>query len=320
MSDRPERSEDDIQVLEGADNDGEAAGQPTAETAEEPAEQAEVEADSPEGDADQPSGPDERPWLPSPPQVFQYRDAEAIAEAAAKRFLDSAKRAVAKSDRFLVVLAGGSTPRALYRRLTEPPYRDKVPWKQTYFAFGDERCVPPDHEESNYRMARETLFEPLEIPDYRVLRMKGEQKPVEAARRYEVRLGDLFLNRSSRRFDLVLLGIGTDGHTASLFPGTAALEERERWVVANQVPRLGVWRITLTFKALNAARRVLFLATGEEKAKVIAEAFGGLEHPAPHPCELVTPFHARREVLVDRVAASLLPRDGSVDEDGPAEE
>ena len=189
-----------------------------------------------------------------------------------------------------------------------------MPWQKTYFAFGDERCVPPDHEESNYRMARESLLDPLEIPGHRVLRMKGEQVPSEAAQRYEVRLGDLFLNRASRRFDLVLLGIGADGHTASLFPGTAALEEQERWVVANEIPRLGTWRLTLTFKALNAARRVIFLAAGEEKATVIAEAFGGLEHPAPHPCELVTPFHARREVLVDRAAASKMPRDEGSEE------
>jgi 6-phosphogluconolactonase len=250
-----------------------------------------------------------RPWVPSPPQLFRYREPKALAEAAAKRFLDSAKRAVAKADRFIVVLAGGSTPRRLYRRLTGPPYRDEVPWSKTFFVFGDERCVPPDDEASNYRMVRETLFAPLEIPAVRVLRMKGEQLPVEAARRYEVRLGDLFLNRPKRRFDLVLLGIGADGHTASLFPGTAALEERERWVVANEVPRLGGSRLTLTLPALNTARRVIFLATGEEKARVIAEAFGGVEHEAPHPCERVAPAWGRREVLVDHAAASLMPRD-----------
>lgn len=279
-------------------------------------EQPRGEGDAAVQEADQPPGPEERPWLPSPPQVFQYKDAEAIAEAAAKRFLDSARRAVEKTERFLVVLAGGSTPRGLYSRLTESPYREDVPWNRTYFAFGDERCVPPDHEESNYRMARETLLAPLEIPDHRVLRMKGEQVPAEAAQRYEVRLGDLFLNRPNRRFDLVLLGIGADGHTASLFPGTAALDEEERWVVAHEVPQLGAWRLTLTFKALNSARRVIFLATGEEKARIIAEAFGGLDHAAPHPCERVAPFHARREVLIDRAAAAMLPRDGASADDG----
>jgi 6-phosphogluconolactonase len=250
---------------------------------------------------------DARPWAPSPPQVHRYRDTAAVADAAAKRFLDSAQRAVDKTGRFIVVLAGGSTPRATYAALTQPPYSEKVPWDQTYFVFSDERCVPPDDEASNYHMARETLFEPLEIPAHHVLRMKGEQVPAEAARRYEVRLGDLFLNQPRRRFDLTLLGIGADGHTASLFPGTAALDEQERWVAANQVPQLDAWRLTLTFKALNSSRRVIFLATGEGKASVIAEAFGGVEHPEAYPCERVAPHHARREVLVDRAAASRIP-------------
>jgi len=259
-------------------------------------------------------------WTPSPAKVYRYQDPEALAEAAARRFLDSAKRSVEKTDRFIVVLAGGSTPRALYRRLTESPYRERVPWKKTYFVFGDERCVPPDHETSNYRMVQETLFEPLEISPFRVLRMKGEQDAATAARRYAVRLGDLFLNVPKRRFDLVLLGIGADGHTASLFPGTAALEEEEQWVAANEVPHLGAWRLTLTLPALNSARRVLFLATGEAKAQVVAEAFGGVEHQPPHPCERVAPLFARREVLVDLAAASCIPSDGGspaavVDED-----
>ena len=252
---------------------------------------------------------EEAHWEPSPAQVHRYKNAEALAKAAAKRFIDSAKRAVDKNDRFTVVLAGGSTPRRLYSMLTEPPYRDSVPWKQTFFAFGDERCVPPDDAASNYRMAKECLFDPLEIPDQRVLRMKGERPPEKAAELYEVRLGDLFLGRSKRRFDLVLLGIGADGHTASLFPGTAALEEQERWVAANHVAKLDAWRLTLTLKALNSARRVIFLATGEEKARVIAEAFGGVDHEPPHPCERIAPFHARREVLLDHDAASLIPHD-----------
>jgi 6-phosphogluconolactonase len=249
------------------------------------------------------------PWLPSPPQLFRYSSPEAVAAAAARRFLDSAKRAVEKTERFMVVLAGGSTPRLLYSMLTERPYRESVPWERTFFVFGDERCVPPDDEASNYRMARETLFDPLEIPDIQVLRMKGEQVPTEAAQRYELRLSDLFLLRPRRRFDLVLLGIGTDGHTASLFPGTEALNEQERWVVANHVPQLDAWRLTLTFKALNSTRRVIFMATGEKKAHVVAEAFGGVEHPEPYPCERIAPVNARREVLLDRAAASRLPHE-----------
>jgi 6-phosphogluconolactonase len=247
------------------------------------------------------------PWAPSPPQVHRYKDADGVAEAAAKRFLDSAKRAVHRSGRFIVVLSGGSTPRRLYEILADSPYRESVPWQQTLFLFGDERCVDPDDEASNYRLARETLFEPLEIPSHRVLRMKGEQKPNEAAQRYEVRLGDVFLGEKKRHFDLVLLGIGTDGHTASLFPDTAALEETERWVVANEVPQLDTTRLTMTFPALSSARRIIYMATGEEKAQVIAEAFGGFEHDAPYPCERVLPRHAPREVLIDREAASRIP-------------
>lgn len=247
------------------------------------------------------------PWQPTPPHIYRYPDAQALADAAANRFLDSATRAVAKHGQFLVVLAGGSTPRDLYRRLTEAPYRDEVPWDRTFFLFGDERCVPPDHEDSNYRSARETLLEPLEIPDMRVLRMKGEQKPEEAARRYEVRLEDVFLLRSKKVFDLVLLGIGTDGHTASLFPGTEALDETEKWVVANHVPRLDAWRLTMTIPALTRSSRVLFLAAGDSKAQVVAEAFGDAPHPSPHPCERIVPRSGRRDVLLDQAAATLLP-------------
>lgn len=253
-----------------------------------------------------PDEPD-RPWLPSPPRVHRFNDAEELAQAAAKRFLDTAKRAVDKSDQFIVVLAGGSTPQPLYRLLTQTPYRESVPWDKTYFVFGDERCVPPDHEESNYRMVRETLLAPLEISEHHVMRMKGEQPPVDAARRYAVRLGDLFIHRPKRHFDLALLGVGPDGHTASLFPGTAALDEDEKWVAANHVPQLDAWRLTLTLPALNSASRVIFLATGEEKAQVIAEAFCGVEHPSPHPCERVAPINTRREVLIDHAAASRIP-------------
>ena len=265
------------------------------------------------GEVVQPVETESTPWAPSLVQVHRYKSPEAVADAAAKRFHDSAIRAVEKLDHFVVALAGGSTPRLLYQRLTESPYRERVPWDKTFFVFGDERCVDPDDEASNYRMAKETLFDPLEIPAHRVLRMKGEETPADAARRYAVRLGDLFLTRPTPGFDLVLLGIGTDGHTASLFPGTEALAETERWVVANHVPRLDSWRLTLTFPALNKAKRVMFMATGESKARIVAEAFGGVEHPEPYPCERVTPLRARREVLVDHEAASMIPRQAESD-------
>jgi 6-phosphogluconolactonase len=206
------------------------------------------------------------------------------------------------------VLAGGNTPRLLYKKLTEEPYRESIAWSKTIFLFGDERCVSPDDPSSNHHMAAETLFDPLEIAPHQIFRMKGEQTAVEAARRYAVRLGDLFVGQDKKRFDLLLLGVGSDGHTASLFPGTEALDETERWVVGNHAPQLDEWRITMTLKALNAAQRVMFLVTGTEKAQVVAEAFGGLPHEGEHPCELVAPHGARRDVLLDEEAASLLPK------------
>lgn len=241
-------------------------------------------------------------------EIHTYKDAEALAVAAAKRFVDTARRAVARSGRFIVVLAGGSTPRDLYRLLAADPFRGQVAWPKTLFLFSDERCVPPDDERSNYRLARETLFDPLEIAPHQVLRMKGEQAPAEAASRYAVRINDVFLGRDERQFDLVLLGIGTDGHTASLFPGTAALEETERWVVAHEVRQLESWRLTLTFPALCAARRALFLALGQEKADIVARAFGGVAHDEPYPCERVVPVGGPRRILLDRAAASKLPK------------
>lgn len=270
-------------------------------------EQEGVEQAAEQQEPSEPSTDGAPPWAPAPPQIHRFKDPEAVAQAAAQRWLEAAQRAVQKLDHFVVALSGGGTPRLLYRRMTESPFREKAPWDRTFFVFGDERCVPPDDESSNYRMARETLFEPLGIAEHRVLRMKGEDNPADAARRYQVRLGDLFLTRPKPSFDLVLLGVGPDGHTASLFPGTAALDERERWVVANHVPQLDAWRLTLTLPALSSGGRVLFLATGAEKAQVVAEAFGGLPHDTPYPCELVQPPGSRREVLLDREAAALLP-------------
>ena len=176
--------------------------------------------------------------------------------------------------------------------------------------FGDERCVPPDHPDSNFRMARETLLDGVPIPENQVLRMEGENaNPARAAHFYETRMRELFPDAEWPRIDLVLLGVGTDGHTASLFPGTDALQERERWVVANYVPKLEAWRITLTLPALNSARQVLFLLTGSKKAGVVAQGFGGEPHDEPLPCELVRPRDGQREVLLDEEAAIQLPED-----------
>ena len=244
---------------------------------------------------------------PHPVQLHRYPTVEAVAEAAAKRFLETAKRAIEKLDHFNVILGGDEIHLALYRRLAEEPYRSEVPWSRVFFVFSDERCVSPEDEESRFRRVTEALFDPLEIHEHRFLRMKGEETPADAARRYEVRLGDLFLIRPKRTFDLALLGVGADGSTAALHPGTEAAEQTEKWVAATHLPQSDEWRLTLTLPALMAARRILFLASGEGPARAVAEAFGGVAHDAPHPCERVAPPGVRREALVDFEAASRIP-------------
>lgn len=247
--------------------------------------------------------------FPSPaPATFEIHvvpDASALAEAGALEFTRAAKDAFEGRGIFHVVLAGGSTPRALYARLTRPPFRGSIRWDRVRFFFGDERCVPPDHERSNYRMAREALFDPLQIPAARVLRMKGEADPIRAARDYEAAIRRRFAGHRAR-FDFILLGLGEDGHTASLFPSTAALSERRRLAAANEVPKFSEWRLTLTFRALNAARRVVFLVSGPEKASAAAKILKKQRGYADLPAAGVAPSRGTLLWLLDEAAASKL--------------
>jgi 6-phosphogluconolactonase len=231
-------------------------------------------------------------------------DLDAIAEHAARLVAAAARTAIERSGRFTLALAGGRTPQGLHARLPA----EAIAWEKTTVLFGDERCVPPDHPDSNDRMVRETLLDRLPRPPAAVLRMEGERAPEEAASRYARAMREVFPAAAFPRIDLVLLGMGADGHTASLFPGTVALDERERWVVANHVPQLDAWRLTLTFPVLQSAAEVLFLIAGQDKARVFAEAFGGLPHPEPYPCERARPRDGALTVLVDRAAASGLPQ------------
>jgi 6-phosphogluconolactonase len=234
-------------------------------------------------------------------RVVVLPDPDAVAGAAAERFVSVAETAVAERGRFVAVLAGGSTPRRLYGLLASPGFRDAVPWDHATILFGDERCVGPDDPASNYRMAKETLLDHVPVPRDQVYRMAGEGDPEQAAATYEAILRDLYLGEKTPRFDLALLGMGGDGHTASLFPGTAALDETSRWVVANRVPALETTRITLTYPALNAARRILFTVTGGGKAGVFTEVF---ERRDPrYPAARIEPVDGTGEVLADSEAA-----------------
>jgi len=239
--------------------------------------------------------------------VLILEDEGTVAETAAEIFIATALAAVEVRGRFVCVLAGGSTPRKLYAMLARPEFSSRVPWDQCFLFFGDERCVPKDHPDSNFRMAVEALFHKVPVVGTQVHRIQGElSNPARAALFYEETLKELYPGETYPRFDLVLLGIGEDGHTASLFPGTDAVEETERWVMANYVAALSDWRITLTLPVINSARQILFLATGARKARIVAEVFGSAEHEEVLPGERVIPLNGAREVLLDRAAAAHL--------------
>jgi 6-phosphogluconolactonase len=231
--------------------------------------------------------------------VQLYETPEALAEAAARAFVDRAAESIAERGRFAVALAGGSTPKATYGVLARDHAED-VDWPNVHVFFGDERTVPPDHEDSNYRMAREALLD--RVPVGSVHRMRGELPPEEAAASYETDLRQFFGGEAV--LDLVMLGIGEDGHTASLFPETPALEVTDRLVVANPVPKLDTTRLTLTAPVLSAARGVNFLVAGEGKAEALREILEGDADPHRYPAKLVRP-PGGPTWFVDRAARGL---------------
>lgn len=237
-------------------------------------------------------------------------DPEALAEAAARAIVDTATQAVAARGRFTIALAGGATPRATYARLAAAPFRDRMPWDRTWVFFGDERAVPPEHPESNFGMAQAALLSRVAIPPDQVIRLRGEaEDPEAAAADYARALAAAFESRRGEvpRFDLVLLGLGVDGHTASLFPGSPVLKEIFRTVAAVYAAAAAVpQRLTLTLPVLNAAARVIFLVAGAEKAKAVRAV---LTEKAPLPATMVQPGDGDLMWLVDRAAASLLPAD-----------
>lgn len=227
---------------------------------------------------------------------------------AAERVIRAAGAALAARGRFDWVLSGGSTPAALYRLLASPGYAERVDWSRVHFFWSDERCVPPDHAESNFRMAREALLDAVVVSSNHIHRLQGELPPPAAAQRYEAELAGCFgLEPGSGfpAFDLILLGMGADGHTASLFPGTPALTETRRWVVANEVATLGATRLTFTLPLLNASRAVLFLVAGADKAARLEQVVLRRAAP-PWPAQLVRPHGAEPDWLVDAEAGSRL--------------
>jgi len=240
------------------------------------------------------------------PNVSVFDDAESLARAAAERFAELARESVAERGLFTVALSGGSTPRRIYELLAGEGLRGSVDWRGVHVFFGDERMVPPDSAESNYRMASEALLSKVEIPPENVHRIEGVGDAAANASAYESEMRVLFGDAGWPRLDLVLLGMGDDGHTASLFPGTAALNEQSLWVAPNWVEKLGAWRVTLTAPVINAARHVIFLITGAGKAERLREVLKGERDPARLPSQLIRPSDGTLEWFVDRAAASKL--------------
>lgn len=241
-------------------------------------------------------------------EIVVLPDLDAVSQEAARRFVTIATDAVAQTNRCTVALAGGSTPERLYRLLAAEPYRDAVPWASLYLFFGDERCVPPDDRESNYRMAREAMLDHVPVLPEQVFRMEGERDPQSAAMTYDAMLGDAFSLTPGRvpQFDLILLGMGPDGHTASLFPETDGLQVIERLATANYVPKFDSWRLTLTYPVLDAAAHVLFLVGGAEKADAVQQVLDGPFDPSRYPAQGVRTPEGMVTFLLDAAAAGKL--------------
>lgn len=244
-------------------------------------------------------------------EIVRFEDKNALSRDAAYRFTALAAMSARAGRPFTVALSGGSTPAILYRLLSSSPFRETLSWSNVHLFFGDERCVPPNSPDSNYRMAFETLISHIEIPPQNVHRMPGELADHgAAARQYESDLRAFFhlSNGEGPRFDLILLGMGPDGHCASLFPHKPALQERQQLVVATD-PGLQpfVPRLTLTLPTLNNAANVLFLVAGADKAETLARVLNGPPDPEALPSQNVVPINGSLTWLIDREAAALTP-------------
>ncbi len=238
------------------------------------------------------------------PQPIVFPDQPSFIDGAADFMADTIIKSIADHDRCVIALSGGNTPRPIYSRLASADYRERLDWSKVHVCFGDERCVPPDDARSNYRMAREALLDQVPLPAQNVHRIPGEIDPALAALSYEQELQALFRTSTFPAFDLICLGLGDNGHTASLFPGTAALREKERWVVAQYVEVMTTWRVTFTAPLINAARHIAFLVEGAGKADVLQRVLHGPYQPDVLPAQLIEPVTGQTHWLVDAAAAA----------------
>jgi 6-phosphogluconolactonase len=233
-----------------------------------------------------------------------YKDSAEVAAAVADLFINVGQTALTVRGSFHVALSGGNTPRAAFELLAREPRSESLAWKDVFVYFGDERCVPPDDEQSNFRMAEETLLDAVPIPKHNVHRIHGETDPAEAARDYaKVLLDDM---GDPPRFDLMLLGMGPDGHTASLFPGSSPEEDSDKLVRAVYAKSQMMWRVTLTPTVINASRVVAFAVEGVDKASTLCDVYTGPLDPVKYPSQIVAPTDGRLIWIVDKLAAGMI--------------
>lgn len=236
-------------------------------------------------------------------QIFETPDQ--LAAGLADAFVDDARNAIEQRGAFFVALAGGTTPKNAYHLLAQEPRRGQVDWNHVFVYFGDERAVPPDSDESNYKMATDAFLRDANVAPDHIHRMRGEADAQQAAREY----AELLIQTMGDRphFDLVMLGMGADGHTASLFPGTDPLTENDRLVRAVWVEKMATHRITITPLVINNARHVVIATEGLSKAPALYAVREGPYEPQTHPIQIVAPVNGRLSWFVDRAAAAELP-------------
>lgn len=236
-----------------------------------------------------------------------FKNTDTLLASLADLVVKQAGEAIRQHGRFSFVLSGGSSPKKLFELLASDLYRDRISWQQVYFFFGDERNVPADHPDSNYLMARKALFEPLKIADDHIFRMNTDLEPAAAASAYEKDLHTYFAGKPIH-LDLVLLGLGDDAHTASLFPHTTALKERESLVKENYVEKVKMYRITLTAPLINAASNIAFLVYGASKATAVHHILEDAKNEEEYPAQLIQPLHGKVHWFLDEAAAAGLKK------------
>jgi 6-phosphogluconolactonase len=238
-------------------------------------------------------------------EVYIFNDSQQLANALAEDFKRTAHRKTESGESLFVALSGGSTPRIFFERLSLSPYPEEIPWNNVHFFWGDERCVPPDDAESNFKMAYDALLSHVSLPDKNIHRIMGEKPPQLEVKRYEKEIRDHAPQGKNGlpQFDWVFLGMGEDGHTASLFPGATTLLEKEAICVIAEHPASGQKRISLTLPVINYATRVSFLVTGEEKASIVSEILKKTPSSLNYPSAKVQPDDGTLEWYLDKSSA-----------------